>query len=202
MRHGGDQGKALGILERQTHHLIRLIDDLLDLSRLVRGKIHLVGESLDLRAVLGESVELVEPRMKAQRQHLTIEQPALPVRVNGDRIRLRQVIANLLDNAAKYAPAASTITVKLVAEDDLARLTVTDEGPGIDPANLESIFEPFVQVPDPRTQSTEGLGLGLPLARQLLELHGGTIVVRNVSVAGGCEVEIKLPLAGGPATLS
>lgn len=202
MRHGGEPGKAIGILERQTQHLTRLIDDLLDLSRLVRGKIHLVRESLDLRAVLGESVELVQPRISTKGQQLTIEQPALPVRVNGDRIRLRQVIANLLDNAAKYAPAASAITVRLAAEDDLARLTVRDEGPGIDPANLESIFEPFVQVPDPRIHSTEGLGLGLPLAQQLLELHGGRIAVRNVSETGGCEVEIELPLAGGPATIS
>jgi signal transduction histidine kinase len=196
LQHGGSTEKAVGILERQTNHLIRLIDDLLDLSRLARDKIRLENETLDLRSVIAESIELVQARLDRRTQTLSIEQPDHPLQILGDRVRLRQVIANLIDNASKYSPEASLITVRLAVAGGFARLVVSDEGPGIDAGHLETIFEPFVQMPDPRLQQTEGLGLGLPLARQLVELHGGRLEVRNRATGTGCEAEIELPLAG------
>lgn len=194
LRHGGKREAVLPVLERQTTHLARLIDDLLDLSRLAQGKVRLNLEPLDLKAVLNEAVELVQPQMNRRQQRIEIEQPAEPVRVHADAMRMRQVFANLLDNAAKYSPPGSRIAVALVVAGGSARVTIRDQGPGIDPALIESVFEPFVQLAEPGSKPTEGLGLGLPLSRELLQMQGGRIAVRNAE--GGLEVEIELPLAG------
>lgn len=194
LRRGGQRDDVLPVLERQTAHLTRLIDDLLDLSRLVQGKMRFEFETLDLRAVLKEAVELVQPRLDQQRQQVDIDQPGDPVRVRADPVRLRQSIMNLLDNAAKYSPAQSRIAVALGADGGKARLTIRDQGPGVDPARVDRMFEPFVQLAEPGSKATEGLGLGLPLARELLQLQGGRMSVRNVSEQGGFEVTIELPL--------
>jgi signal transduction histidine kinase len=197
LRHGEMNEKTVAILERQTDHLTRLIDDLLDLSRLAQDKIRLVNEVLDLRQLVSESVEMVEPRIVRRGQRLAIKQPGGAVLVSGDRVRLRQVIANLIDNAAKYSPQGSAIGVDLEAAGAQALLIVRDEGPGIDAAHMESVFEPFMQLPDPREQATDGLGLGLPLARQHVRLHGGTIELHN-RPSGGLQVEVRLPLKPSP----
>ena len=196
LRHGGKREEVLPVLERQTAHLARLIDDLLDLSRLAQGKVRLDPELLDLKAVLSEAVELVQPQTDRRHQRVEIEQPAEPVRVHADAMRMRQVLANLLDNAAKYSPQGSRIAVTLAVAGDSARLTIRDQGPGIDPSRIESVFEPFVQLAEPGSKPTDGLGLGLPLARELLQMQGGLIAVRNVE--GGLEVLIELPLATAP----
>ena len=196
LRHGGKREEVLPVLERQTAHLARLIDDLLDLSRLVQGKVRLAPELLDLKAVLSEAVELVQTQMDRRHQRVEIEQPAEPVRVHADAMRMRQVFANVLDNAAKYSPQGSRIAVTLAVAGDSARLTIRDQGPGIDPSRIESVFEPFVQLAEPGSKPTDGLGLGLPLARELLQMQGGFIAVRNVE--GGLEVVIELPLATAP----
>ena len=196
LRHGGKREEVLPVLERQTAHLARLIDDLLDLSRLAQGKVRLDPELLDLRAVLSEAVELVQSQTDRRHQRVEIEQPAEPVRVHADAMRMRQVLANLLDNAAKYSPQGSRIAVTLAVAGDSARLTIRDQGPGIDPSRIESVFEPFVQLAEPGSKPTDGLGLGLPLARELLQMQGGLIAVRNVE--GGLEVLIELPLATAP----
>ena len=196
LRHGGKREEVLPVLERQTAHLARLIDDLLDLSRLVQGKVRLAPELLDLKAVLREAVELAQPQIDRRHQRIEIEQPPEPVRVSADALRMRQVLANLLDNAAKYSPPGSRIAVTLAFAGDSARLTIRDQGPGIEPSRIESVFEPFVQLAEPGSKPTEGLGLGLPLARELLQMQGGRIAVRNVE--GGLEVLVELPLAAAP----
>src|SRR4030095_10655385 len=126
-----------------------------------RGNVGVHLAPLDLKAVLNEAVERVQPQMNRRQQQLEIEQPAKPVRIHADAMRMRQVFANLLDNAAKYSPPGSRIAVTLPVVGDSARVTIRDQGPGIDPALIESVFEPFVQLAEPGSKPTHGLGLRL-----------------------------------------
>jgi PAS domain S-box-containing protein len=190
-------GSAGTIIERQTQHMTRLVDDLLDLSRITRGRIILQKERMNLELAIASAVEACQPRIDAAGHRLEIKLPAAPVYVEGDLTRLSQVIGNLLSNAVKYTPAGGDIRLILDSDGGDARLRVRDSGIGIRPDATERIFEMFAQVESALERSQGGLGIGLTLARQLVEMHGGRISVRSEGEGRGSEFEIRLPL--GPS---
>jgi len=191
---GGDPkvSRILGVMERQTTQIVGLIDDLLDVSRITRGKIRLKKSHIDLRDVVRDSIDATRPALDEGGQHLEVKTPEQALEITGDPQRLAQVISNIVGNAAKYSPADSTIRLVLREEDDEAVITVADEGIGIAPAMMDGIFEMFVQVSD-QERGTKGLGIGLTLVRLLLEKHGGTVSVRSEGLGHGCEFEVRLP---------
>jgi signal transduction histidine kinase len=191
---------ARDIIARQTTHLIRVVDDLLDVSRVSRGKIQLQRTPLDLAAVVRQAVETSRPLLDARRHHLTVALPSDPVRVDGDFIRLAQVVANLLNNAAKYTEQGGQISVtveKAVGGRDTAGeaiVRVRDNGRGIDPSALSSLFDLFYQVDRNLDRSDGGLGIGLALVKSLTEMHGGTVEADSPGRGRGSEFTVRLPL--------
>jgi signal transduction histidine kinase/ActR/RegA family two-component response regulator len=186
----GDRAvKLQSIIARQSRSLGRLLDDLLDVSRIAVGKVSLQLEPVDLREIAERSLAALEQEHRTGRHQVTVT--AEPVLVEGDPIRLEQIARNLLDNALKYTPAGGRIDVVVTAETDVAVLRVRDTGEGI-PAELVSrIFQPFVQgAPDP---AKGGLGLGLSLVKHLVELHGGTVAVDSPGPGQGSEFVVRLP---------
>jgi signal transduction histidine kinase/CheY-like chemotaxis protein len=180
------------IVRRQVQHLRRLLDDLLDVTRLAYGKLDLRREPLDLREVVSRCVEGLESSGRLAGHPVTIVPGPESVPVEGDRVRLEQIVGNLLDNAAKYSPEGRSITVAVGRAEGQAVLRVRDAGIGLEPGALERIFEPFAQL---RGQPGGGLGLGLALARGLVRQHGGSIVARSEGEGRGSEFEVRLPLA-------
>ncbi len=183
------------VIARQCDQLARLVDDLLDISRITQGKIKLRLERLDLAAIVGEAVETSRPLIDAQRHELVVVVPEEPVEVNGDRTRLTQVIANLLNNAAKYQNPRGRIGLVVEREGAVAAIRITDEGIGISPGTLSEIFELFSQgerAPD-RTQG--GLGVGLSLVKNLVEMHGGNVRAASGGHGLGSEFVVRLPTA-------
>lgn len=191
-------GWARDVLARQTAHLGRLIDDLLDISRISRGKITLRREPVELMAVIARAVETVRPHMEARRHDLQIKVPKGPVRINGDLVRLTQVVSNLLNNAAKYSDEGSRIDLELQScarVDGLGEqieIRVRDRGIGIPPAQLPNVFQLFHQLEQPNRREG-GLGVGLALSRGLVELHGGTIEACSEGPGHGSEFIVRLP---------
>lgn len=184
---------ALTIMRRQLQQLIRLIDDLLDVSRISTGKMLLKPEWLDLLTVLRSAEETVAPLLALRHHTLTRLVPVGPVMVPGDHVRLAQVFANLLNNAAKYTPPGGQITLSLETQPDAVLVRIQDDGIGI-PAEMQSaIFELFVQVDQSIERGNSGLGLGLTLTRQLVELHGGTIDVHSEGPGRGATFTVSLP---------
>ncbi len=185
---------------RQLRHMTRLIDDLLDISRITLGKIQLQLESVDLGTVIANAEEATRPLIDASGHELTVRRPDDPVRIRGDALRLTQVVANLLSNAAKYTERGGRIEVTLEREVGSVRLSVRDNGIGLAPEALETIFELYSQVPADRVRAQGGLGIGLALVRRLVELHGGTVVARSEGAGTGSEMIVRLPAVvhGGP----
>lgn len=180
------------VIERQTSQLSRLVDDLLDVSRITLGKIRLRKEPLDLSAVVADAVETSRPFIDAKGHQLTITMPEKPIRLMGDSARLTQVIANLLNNAARYQAPGGLIGVSLAEEDGHARIAVRDRGIGIPPESLVHLFELFSQggrEPD----SQGGLGIGLSLVKTLVGLHGGTVTAFSAGPDTGSEFVVQLP---------
>jgi PAS domain S-box-containing protein len=197
------------MMRRQIDHLTRLVNDLLDVSRISRGHAELQRASLDLRQAVEDAVEQNRPLI-AERQHtLIVELGDTPLPVDGDFQRLTQVFGNLLSNAAKYSEPAGRITVRAAQENGMAVVRVADQGFGIPQEHLKKIFEMFSQVPEHRSLvAGGGLGIGLALCRQLLGLHGGFVEVRSEGLGRGSEFIVRLPLAAArlpaetpPATL-
>jgi PAS domain S-box-containing protein len=189
------ESKQLAILQRQAQHLIRLVDDLLDISRITHGKIELRVERLELPAVIAAAIETARPLIDGRRHHLDVQIAADDLALDGDHARLAQVIANLLTNAAKYTEPGGRIT--LIAErvgDDVV-IVVRDTGVGIDPEMLPRVFHMFVQERQTLERSQGGLGLGLAIVRSLVELHGGTVAARSEGRGRGSELTIRLPAA-------
>jgi len=186
--------KALGILERQLRHVVRLIDDLLDVSRITTGKLSLHMEIVDLHAVLRPTLELAETTARERRLQLTGAVPDAPCWVVGDAARLQQVFSNLLTNACRYTPPGGSIHVKARCEDGMAVVDVVDTGVGIDPAMQERVFELFEQGDKSLERGNTGLGIGLTLARQLVRLHGGTIGVSSRGIGQGATFWVRLPM--------
>jgi len=192
----GDSQAATEIremMERQVKQMIRLIDDLLDVSRITRGKIELRKESLDLATVVQGAIEGVRPFVDACGHLLTVELPPEPARLIGDSGRLVQVLGNLVHNAAKYTGRDGQIRVSAGIEEGIAVITVQDTGPGIPSEMLASVFEMFSQVDQTLDRSHGGLGIGLTLVRTLVELHGGSVTAANRTDGAGCEFTVRLP---------
>jgi CheY-like chemotaxis protein/two-component sensor histidine kinase len=186
------------IIERQIRHLTRLVDDLLDLARISRGKVQLRRERIDLAAVLHGALEAARPLIDAQRHTVTLVLPDEPLPVDADAIRLTQVVLNLLNNAVKYTPPGGQIT--LAAERGAGELLikVRDSGIGIAREHLSGVFEMFSQVAPALERSQGGLGIGLALARGLVELHGGMISAHSEGPGRGSEFVVHLL----PATIA
>lgn len=191
--HGNERlDRTRQIMERQMTHLVRLIDDLMEVSRISRGKVALRPERLLLGSVLSVAVEEVWPAMDAKSLQL-VQGPNDTLVVQGDRDRLAQVFANLLNNAVKFSEAASTITLTLHREGSDAVVVVRDEGHGIDAQSLETVFDLFAQ--GPSHQMSGSLGIGLALVRQLVELHNGSVQAQSEGRNRGSTFTVRLPLA-------
>ena len=182
----------------QVVRQVRLIEDILEVSRIVTGKLRLQVREVDLAAIIDAAVEIVQAAAAAKRLQLRVEVGVRPALTSGDPDRLQQVIWNLLANAVKFT-ASGGITVRLV-RDRGYRLTVEDTGPGIDPRFLPHVFEPFRQADGTASREHGGLGLGLAIAKQIVELHGGTIEARSVPGGPGAVFEVCLPSVVLPAT--
>jgi signal transduction histidine kinase len=183
-----------GVIDRQLKQLIRLVDDLLDVSRIARGKIVLLREPVDVRGVLTAAIETVQPQLESKRQKLHVDTGDQPLIVPGDGARLTQVIGNLLHNAVKYTGEEGEITLSLSCSATHAQICVRDNGVGIPEEALPHIFDLFVQVPGERTSTGGGLGIGLALVRALVELHGGQISATSAGLGRGSEFTLLLPL--------
>ena len=192
------RGQVLRILERNVRHQARLIDDLLDLSRIMRGKIHLTHEPLDLNDVVRAQSEAVEPSAATGCVVLATELSERPLPISGDPLRLSQVVSNLLTNAVKFTDAGGSVTVQTRIETGEAVLRVKDTGIGIAPELLSRIFEPFQQGESSLTRAKGGLGIGLTVARSLAELHGGRLQAESSGVGQGSELTLRLPLLPEP----
>ena len=183
------------IISRQVSHLKRLLEDLLDASRMSTGKITLIQSSILLADVFRNAAEIAQPSLDRHHQKLVIELPAQPITINGDALRLSQVISNLLLNSSKYAPQPDPITLsaRLLA-DNKVEISVKDKGVGIDPNVQPFIFDLFTQAPRTLDRSEGGMGVGLAMVRNLVELHGGTVEVRSEGYGKGSEFIVVLPV--------
>ncbi|HXT49585.1 MAG TPA: ATP-binding protein, partial [Thermoanaerobaculia bacterium] len=186
--------RALAIMERQIGHIVRLVDDLLDVARITRGRIELRLQPLDLRSVVSHAVDNVRPRFDERGQKLHVELPAEAVPVRADATRLDQVVVNLLANANKYTPPGGHVSVKVERRGERAVLRVRDDGIGLPPDLLGRVFDLFMQSAQALDRSQGGLGIGLTLVRQLVEMHGGKVTARSDGEGKGSEFEVQLPL--------
>lgn len=188
--------RARALMDRQLRVMTRLVDDLLDLPRLVRGKMGLKTERLDLSALVRDVANDRQPALDAAGITLTVDLPAEPLRTTGDAARLSQVFGNLLGNALKFTDRGGTVHVRLSRDDvgKVAAFSVKDSGVGIDPSILDQVFEPFVQADRSVERSRGGLGLGLALVKGLVELHGGAVRAASAGAGTGTEVTVELPL--------
>jgi signal transduction histidine kinase len=180
---------ARSAMERQVHHLVRLVDDLLDTSRISRGTISLRRDWLDLGEVVRHAVEPWREELRLRRQELTLELPDAPMPCHGDRVRLAQLVDNLLGNAVRHTNEGTSIQVRLIHAPTEAVLQIVDDGPGMAPELLEHVFDMFV-----KAQRGNGLGLGLTLVEQVARLHGGSVVARSEGHGTGTMFEVRLPL--------
>lgn len=186
--------KERAVIERQVTHLIRLVDDLLDVSRIARGKVELKREPLEIAEVVGNAIEMVSPLFEQKCQHLTVSVPQSGLAVLGDPMRLAQVVSNLLTNAAKYTEPGGHVTVSATREWDRVSIRVRDDGIGIEPKMLARIFDLFVQDHQALDRSQGGLGLGLAIVRGLVVQHGGSVSVHSDGPGRGAEFNVTLPL--------
>lgn len=184
--------RPLAILKRQTDQLTRLVDDLLDIARIQQGRLTLEEHPVDLGEVLGQAVETVQPLVQEKRHNLSIERPQAPAVVLGDRARLVQCVANLLQNAAKYTPPGGRIHLACAESGAKVTVTVRDDGAGIAAAVLPRIFEPFVQGEDTMEYSRGGLGIGLAIVKRLVEMHGGSVEATSEGEGRGSAFTIHL----------
>lgn len=190
--------RARQIIDRQVSQISRLVDDLLDISRVTAGTIKLVNQTVDLREAVARAVETSMPLIKSRRHNLEQNLPTKPVMITGDQARLVQVLTNLLNNAALYTPNRGRIQLSLEVVNGRARIRVTDNGEGIPPDSLESIFNLFTQGERPSDRAQTGLGIGLSLARQLVEMQAGTLSAHSDGRGQGSEFTIELPIATSP----
>jgi CheY-like chemotaxis protein/nitrogen-specific signal transduction histidine kinase len=191
---------ARELLQRQLRHLKRLIDDLLDVSRITTGRVRLKRETLNLKDVIEHSVDAARPLIDERKHSLKVELPSEPLWIDGDAVRLTQVFGNLLTNAAKYTSPWGGITLAAAAEagpPPAVTIRVKDSGVGIPENMLERIFELFTQAENEDTRTQSGLGIGLALVRALAELHGGTVHAVSNGPQEGSEFIVKLPLLEG-----
>jgi signal transduction histidine kinase/ActR/RegA family two-component response regulator len=186
--------KARATMERQLLHLVRITDDLLDVARITQSKMELRRERIDLRMALQSAIEASRPAIDGRGHTLSVELPTAPIWTDADFTRLAQVFSNLLNNAAKFTESGGQIAVRATVEGPTATVTVSDSGVGISPAVLPSIFDMFTQLQKFRDRTQGGLGIGLTLAKRLIELHGGTIEARSEGEGRGSTFTVTLPI--------
>ncbi len=194
---GGDPAaeQVCDVLDRQVGHLVRLVDDLMEVSRITRGKVELRIEPVELAAVIRSAVEASRPLIEASRHQLAISLPAEALIIDGDGVRLSQVFSNLLNNAARYMPEGGQIWLQARRQLDSVQVTVRDTGIGIPAEMLPRIFNMFTQVDRSMRQAQGGLGIGLTLVRRLVEMHGGQVVAKSPGINQGSEFAVTLPLS-------
>lgn len=185
--------QAFDIISRQLSHMSRLVEDLLDVSRISRGKLVVYKESVPLRTVITSALDTARPLIDSKKQQLTVELPEAAVNIRADPVRLSQVLSNLLNNAAKYTDPGGRISLVAEVDEDSVRIIVADNGKGISPRTLPHIFMMFTQDEDSNTLHA-GLGVGLALAKRLVELHGGMIHADSEGAGQGSTFTVQLPI--------
>lgn len=196
---GVDTAMPLGVIERQLAHMVRLVDDLLDLTRISSNKVLLRRQRIDVASIVHHAVEAVSPEVSAAHHTLDVVLPPDPVWLDADSDRMAQVLTNLLNNAARYTPPGGHLTLSVtVTEDHRARISVSDDGVGIQAKDLPRVFEIFTQVGPP---GRGGLGIGLAIVRGLVELHGGTIEALSAGPERGSEFVVSLPCIAPPPSM-
>lgn len=184
-----------GLIERQVNHMVRLVDDLLEISRITRGKIELRKEIVDIATVVSSAIEGTRPLIEKQNHRLNVVRPNRPIYVHGDPFRLAQILSNLLNNSAKYTDPSGAIEVKVKVVGQMVEVSVKDTGAGISPEMLPRVFEMFAQIDRSLERTQGGLGIGLTLVKNLVEMHGGTIDAQSDGLGFGCRFTVRLPLA-------
>ncbi len=190
--------RAVGMIERQTRHMKRLVDDLLEISRITRGTIELKPEKMLLGAALQNVVESVLPAFDAKHQRLQTVLPLEPVRLVADAVRIAQILENLLTNASKYTPEGGKVRIEASDDDTSVTIRIVDDGIGIEPDKLEDVFGLFVQAEPSVGEHQGGLGIGLAMVRRLVEMHGGTVRAESAGRAMGSTFTVRLPKSRTP----
>lgn len=185
--------RELEVIDRQTRHLIRLVDDLLDVSRITRGKVELRKSAVEIRDVLAKATEIASPLLEERRHHFEVDAPPRGLLLHADEARLAQVIANLLTNAAKYTEPGGHISLVARRERAEAVIEVRDDGMGIAPTLLPRIFDLFVQGRQSSDRAEGGLGIGLALVRNLVAMHGGSVEAKSDGLGKGSAFVVRLP---------
>lgn len=181
------------VVERQARHMMQLIDDLLDMSRVARGSLELRKEPIELSAVVARAVEMTSPVYAEKRHALRLDVPEEGLTVDADPMRLGQVFANLLSNAAKYTDPGGRVDVVARREGGCATVTIRDSGVGIDPRLLSQVFDPFMRAEEARARAGSGLGLGLAIVRMIVHLHGGLVTAQSEGAGTGSTFVVRLP---------
>jgi signal transduction histidine kinase len=187
------------VLDRQVRNLSRLVDDLLDVSRITNGRIELRKARMPMADAVDAGVEWSRPRLDAGKYRLDVRMPGEPMVIDADAVRVSQIVSNLLDNAAKFSPPGSHIHLSVEREGENALIRVADTGAGIPGAMLDRIFDMFVQAEAPAVDGRGGLGIGLALVRRLAELHGGSVLARSAGAGQGSEFVVTLPMTRAAA---
>jgi signal transduction histidine kinase/ActR/RegA family two-component response regulator len=191
---GGDSfEQERGIIQRQVQHMVRLVDDLLDVARIARGQIDLKKSTLEIAGIVAEAVETAEPLFRRKRVQLSVSAPPRDLKIEGDAARLVQVLSNLLINSAKFTPEGGHVSVTAFARDGKVEVSVADDGAGMDAADLSTVFELFTQGHQSVDRPHGGLGIGLAIARSLARLHGGDLVASSGGQRKGSTFKLTLP---------
>lgn len=193
-REGRAEAEDLEVIQHQVEQLVRLVDDLMDVSRIMRGKVELRRTQVDLKQLLSRAVESVQHTLHARGQGLQMKLPEAPAWCDGDPVRLSQVVGNLLNNASKYSDHGASVALSLDVSDGAALIRVQDNGIGIEAQLLPRVFELFTQATRSIDRSQGGLGIGLTVVQQLVELHGGRVTVASDGLGAGANFTVELPL--------
>lgn len=194
---GGDR-ETITLMQQQLRHLVRMIDDLLDASRIMHGKIELRKQPVELAELINQSIKTIRPLVESQHQQLTVHLPAQPIWLNADPVRIAQVIENLLNNAVKYSDANGRIELTVERQDEHAVVVVRDNGVGIEPALLPNVFEMFTQSSRSIDRAQGGLGIGLALVQRLIEMHDGSVTAFSEGHGRGSSFSFRLPVERQP----
>jgi signal transduction histidine kinase len=195
LRSRGESAVVCNVIERQVRHLAHLVDDMLDIAQISRGKVSLRSRALDLREVVGNAIEMASPLLEQKHHRLVLRMPAGRLILDGDEMRLSQVVANLLTNAAKYTEPGGEITLGTACDEEWAVLSVRDNGQGLSPELMPHLFQMFTRG---SSDASGGLGLGLAIVKSLVELHGGSVEAMSDGPGRGSEFVVRLPLVTGP----
>ena len=187
--------ETLEIMQRQVDHLVRLVDDLLDVSRFMRGRVELRKGPVEVSAIVSQAIDVVKPLAEAEAKGIAVNLPAEPIWLDADRVRIVQVLENLLHNAVKYSDRGAQIELSAELKDGAVELHVRDSGIGMDADLLPKVFDLFTQSSRALDRAQGGLGIGLTLVQKLVQMHGGTVTAHSDGIGRGSEFIVRLPLA-------